>query len=73
MADQADELIVETVRLTKIYQNRQIALNDVTLRVEPATCSGSSGRMARERRRWYDCSWACTGRQREFAGYSASR
>jgi len=29
------DLVVETYKLTKIYQNRQIALNDVTLRIEP--------------------------------------
>ena len=31
MADDATELVVETQHLTKIYQNRQIALNDVSL------------------------------------------
>ena len=31
VADDATELVVETQHLTKIYQNRQIALNDVTL------------------------------------------
>lgn len=43
MADSADDLVVETERLTKIYQNRQIALNDVTLRIEPGTVLGLLG------------------------------
>jgi ABC-2 type transport system ATP-binding protein len=37
------ELIVETFKLTKIYQNRQIALNDVTLRLEPGCVLGLLG------------------------------
>ena len=37
MADNSSELVVETFKLTKIYQNRQIALNDVTLDI-PANC-----------------------------------
>jgi ABC-2 type transport system ATP-binding protein len=36
-------LVVETFKLTKIYQNRQIALNDVTLRVEPGCVLGLLG------------------------------
>jgi len=34
---------VETYKLTKIYQNRQIALNDVTLKVEPGCVLGLLG------------------------------
>ena len=37
------ELVVETFKLTKIYQNRQIALNDVTLRLEPGCVLGLLG------------------------------
>ena len=37
------ELVVETCKLTKIYQNRQIALNDVTLRIEPGCVLGLLG------------------------------
>ncbi len=43
MADSAGDLVVETYKLTKIYQNRQIALNDVTLRVEPGCVLGLLG------------------------------
>ncbi|HEX4592154.1 MAG TPA: ABC transporter ATP-binding protein [Gemmataceae bacterium] len=43
MADAADDLVVETIRLTKIYQNRQIALNDVSLRLEPGCVLGLLG------------------------------
>src|SRR5881398_166459 len=43
MADEADDLVVETTRLTKIYQNRQIALNDVSLRLEQGTVLGLLG------------------------------
>src|ERR671939_1361821 len=43
MAQTADDLVVETTRLTKIYQNRQIALNDVTLRIEPGCVLGLLG------------------------------
>jgi ABC-2 type transport system ATP-binding protein len=43
MADAADDLVVETTRLTKIYQNRQIALNDVSLRIEPGCVLGLLG------------------------------
>ncbi|MBX7105777.1 MAG: ABC transporter ATP-binding protein [Gemmataceae bacterium] len=43
MADNAADLVAETQRLTKIYQNRQIALNDVSLRVEPGTVLGLLG------------------------------
>ncbi|MFL5329254.1 MAG: ABC transporter ATP-binding protein [Gemmataceae bacterium] len=42
MAEKAD-LVVETLRLTKIYQNRQIALNDVSLNIEPGTVLGLLG------------------------------
>ncbi len=43
MADAESELVVETSHLTKIYQNRQIALNDVTLVIEPGTVLGLLG------------------------------
>ncbi len=43
MADNASDLVVETYKLTKIYQNRQIALNDVTLRIEPGSVLGLLG------------------------------
>ncbi len=43
MAEKPSELVVETFKLTKIYQNRQIALNDVTLRIEPGTVLGLLG------------------------------
>src|SRR6202158_6270516 len=42
-ADNASDLVVETYKLTKIYQNRQIALNDVTLRIEPGSVLGLLG------------------------------
>jgi ABC-2 type transport system ATP-binding protein len=37
------ELVVETSHLTKIYQNRQIALNDVSLTIEPGCVLGLLG------------------------------
>jgi ABC-2 type transport system ATP-binding protein len=43
VADNPSDLVVETFKLTKIYQNRQIALNDVTLRVEPGCVLGLLG------------------------------
>ena len=43
MADKPGELVVETFKLTKIYQNRQIALNDVTLKIEPGCVLGLLG------------------------------
>jgi len=43
MAENSADLVVETVRLTKIYQNRQIALNDVSLRIEPGHVLGLLG------------------------------
>ncbi len=43
MADNAGALVVETNRLTKIYQNRQIALNDVVLKIEPGCVLGLLG------------------------------
>ncbi len=44
MADSASsDLVVETYKLTKIYRNRQIALNDVTLRLEPGCVLGLLG------------------------------
>ena len=43
MAGNASALVVETAQLTKIYQNRQIALNDVTLKVEPGCVLGLLG------------------------------
>lgn len=43
MAEGPGELVVETSHLTKIYQNRQIALNDVTLTIEPGCVLGLLG------------------------------
>jgi ABC-2 type transport system ATP-binding protein len=43
VADRNAELVVETFKLTKIYNNRQIALNDVTLRLEPGCVLGLLG------------------------------
>src|SRR5438445_6283361 len=43
VAEKPSELVVETFKLTKIYQNRQIALNDVTLRIEPGCVLGLLG------------------------------
>src|SRR5437870_3366391 len=43
MANSDGDLVAETVRLTKIYQHRQIALNDVSLRIEPGTVLGLLG------------------------------
>ena len=42
-ADSSSDLVVETFKLTKIYQNRQIALNDVTLKIEPGCVLGLLG------------------------------
>ena len=42
-AEKASDLVVETYKLTKIYQNRQIAINDVTLRIEPGCVLGLLG------------------------------
>src|SRR3954470_18427691 len=43
MSESGSNLVVETYKLTKIYQNRQIALNDVTLRLEPGCVLGLLG------------------------------
>ena len=44
MADTpSSDLVVETFKLTKIYRNRLIALNDVTLRLEPGCVLGLLG------------------------------
>jgi ABC-2 type transport system ATP-binding protein len=43
VADKPSDLVVESYKLTKIYQNRQIALNDVTLKLEPGTVLGLLG------------------------------
>lgn len=43
MATGAGDLVVETYRLTKIYQNRQIALNDVTLQLPRGSVLGLLG------------------------------
>jgi ABC-2 type transport system ATP-binding protein len=43
VAQANSDLVVETFKLTKIYQNRQIALNDVTLRLEPGCVLGLLG------------------------------
>jgi ABC-2 type transport system ATP-binding protein len=40
---QSNNLVVETFKLTKIYRNRLIALNDVTLRLEPGCVLGLLG------------------------------
>ena len=41
--DNSSNLVVETEKLTKIYHNRQIALNDVTLQLEPGCVLGLLG------------------------------
>jgi ABC-2 type transport system ATP-binding protein len=43
VADRDAGLVVETSHLTKIYQNRQIALNDATLSIEPGAVLGLLG------------------------------
>ncbi|HMC88452.1 MAG TPA: ABC transporter ATP-binding protein, partial [Gemmataceae bacterium] len=43
MAESRQDLVIETYKLTKIYQNRQIAINDVTLRIEPGCVLGLLG------------------------------
>src|SRR5881227_339050 len=43
MADEASPLVIATSRLTKIYNNRRIALNDVTLTIEPGCVLGLLG------------------------------
>jgi ABC-2 type transport system ATP-binding protein len=43
VADSAGDLVVESYKLTKIYQNRQIALNDVTLKLESGCVLGLLG------------------------------
>ncbi len=43
MADESADLVVESSHLTKIYQNRQIALNDASLVIEPGTVLGLLG------------------------------
>ncbi len=43
MAENSSDLVVETLKLTKIYQNRQIAINDVCLKLEPGTVLGLLG------------------------------
>jgi ABC-2 type transport system ATP-binding protein len=43
VAESSSELVVETFKLTKIYNNRHIALNDVTLRLEPGCVLGLLG------------------------------
>jgi ABC-2 type transport system ATP-binding protein len=43
VAENSSDLVVETYKLTKIYQNRQIALNDVTLRLDPGCVLGLLG------------------------------
>ncbi len=39
----SDSLVVETTRLTKIYQGRRIAINDVSLTIEPGHVLGLLG------------------------------
>src|SRR5881227_4050687 len=41
--ENSSDLVVETYKLTKIYQNRQIALNDVSLKLEPGCVLGLLG------------------------------
>jgi ABC-2 type transport system ATP-binding protein len=43
VAETRSDLVVETFKLTKIYRNRQIALNDVTLRLESGCVLGLLG------------------------------
>jgi ABC-2 type transport system ATP-binding protein len=43
VAEISSAWVVETDKLTKIYQNRQIALNDVNLKLEPGTVLGLLG------------------------------
>jgi ABC-2 type transport system ATP-binding protein len=43
VAENSSDLVVETFKLTKIYQNRQIALNDVALQLEPGCVLGLLG------------------------------
>jgi ABC-2 type transport system ATP-binding protein len=43
VAENSSGLVIETFKLTKIYQNRQIALNDVTLSLEPGWVLGLLG------------------------------
>ncbi len=43
VAESSSSLVVETSHLTKIYQNRQIALNDVSLEIEPGCVLGLLG------------------------------
>jgi ABC-2 type transport system ATP-binding protein len=43
VADSVGDLVIESYKLTKIYQNRQIALNDVTLKLEPGCVLGLLG------------------------------
>src|SRR3954466_7834385 len=43
VADDTSDLVVETQKLTKIYQNRQIALNDASLTIEPGCVLGLLG------------------------------
>jgi ABC-2 type transport system ATP-binding protein len=43
VAADAPGLVVETSHLTKIYQNRQIALNDLTLGIDPGAVLGLLG------------------------------
>jgi ABC-2 type transport system ATP-binding protein len=43
VAENPSGLVVETFKLTKIYQNRQIALNDVTVTIEPGCVLGLLG------------------------------
>jgi ABC-2 type transport system ATP-binding protein len=43
VAENPGDLVVETKQLTKIYQNRQIALNDVNMKLEPGCVLGLLG------------------------------
>jgi ABC-2 type transport system ATP-binding protein len=66
MADNAGDLVVETARLTKIYQNRQIALNDVSLRIEPGWVLGLLGPNGAGKTTFLRL---CLGLHRPTAGY----
>jgi ABC-2 type transport system ATP-binding protein len=66
MAENAGDLVVETTRLTKIYQNRQIALNDVSLRIERGWVLGLLGPNGAGKTTFLRL---CLGLHRPTAGY----
>lgn len=67
MADAPGELVVETSHLTKIYQNRQIALNDATLTIEPGCVLGLLGPNGAGKTTFLRL---CLGLHRPTAGYA---